>query len=70
MHDQQKITDWRGRIIGFIDLMPDGTKIVRDEYRRILGKYDKRYDVTRDFYGRIIAQGDQSGMLLNLPRNS
>ena len=62
--DKQVIKDWRGKIIGYIETDNQGNKIVRDFYRRILGKYDKRTNITKDFYGRKIAKGDQCGLLL------
>ena len=59
------IRDFQGRIIGKIIEFPNGDKEVRDFYGVILGKYDKFTNTTRDFYGRVIAQGDCCGMLLN-----
>ena len=63
----EKITlrDFYGKIIGSVEIMPNGDKQLRDFYGRILGKYDKNQDVTRDFYGRIVAKGDCLTMLLN-----
>ena len=58
------VKDFYGKIIGYIEIDDKGNKIVRDFYRRRLGRYDKKFDVTRDFYNRIIAKGDQTGMLL------
>lgn len=63
------IKDWTGKIIGYIETDNVGNKVVRDFYRKVLGRYDKRQDVTRDFYGRIIAKGDQCSLLLNVSRN-
>ena len=65
MRNEQTIKDWKGKIIGFIEVLPNGDKIIRDFYRKILGKFDSRLNVTKDFYGRIIAQGDLSSMLFN-----
>ena len=62
--DKQIIKDWRGKIIGYIETDNFGNKIVRDFYRKILGKYDKKSDMTRDFYGRMVAKGDQCSLLL------
>ena len=63
---RQTIKAWNGKILGFIDEYPNGDKIVRDFYGKILGKYDKAFNVTRDVYGRIIAKGDQSSMLIGM----
>ena len=61
----ETIRDFYNRKIGFIETQPNGDKIVRDYYRRILGRYDKKHNVTRDFYNRIVGKGDLSGMLLS-----
>jgi hypothetical protein len=61
--DKQVIKDWRGKIIGYIETDNNGNKIVKDFYRKILGRYDKRSNVTKDFYGRLVAKGDQCGLL-------
>ena len=63
------IRDFHNRIIGYIETQPNGDKIVRDFYRRILGRYDKKQDVNRDFYNRIIARGDQAAALLSMKRS-
>lgn len=52
------VRDISGKIIGFIETDKDGNKQVRNFYGRILGTYDSRLDVTRDFYGKIITRGD------------
>lgn len=66
MINKEKVKDWRGKIIGFIEEdTTTGNKVVRDFYGRILGKYIKKLDLTRDFYGRQVARGDKLLMLLN-----
>lgn len=61
----QTIRDFYGRIVGYIEEDAQGNKVVRDFYRTIQGKYDKKQNVTRDFYGRIIAKGDACASLIN-----
>lgn len=61
---EQPIRDFYGRILGYIETKPNGDKVLRNFYKQILGKYNKATDTTRDFYGRIIAKGDQLSMLL------
>lgn len=68
MKTKQWIRDYAGRVIGSVETDSLGNKIVRDLYGKILGKYDKRADVTRDLYGRILAKGDHSSMLISRPR--
>ena len=69
MTNEQPIRDFHGRIIGYIEEKQNGDKIVRAFYKRVLGRYDKSTNTTRDFYGRIIARGDNTGMLLSLKNN-
>ncbi len=58
-----EIRDSIGRIIGFIEDMPNGDKTVRDKYGKIIGFYRKSNNTTTDEYGRIIARGDACAML-------
>ena len=62
---RQDIRDFYGRIIGYIETDErTGNKTGRDFYCRILGTWDKNLNVTRDFYGRIVARGDAlSGLI-------
>lgn len=54
----ETIRDFYGVIIGFIETDDRGDKTARDFYRRIIGYYDKKQNVTRDFYHKIVAKGD------------
>ena len=63
---RETIKAFSGRIIGYIDTKPNGDKQVSSWTGKILGYYIKSQDVTRDFYGRIVARGDASGMLLSM----
>ncbi len=60
-----EIKDFYNRVIGRIETLPNGDKVVRDFYNKILGYYRKREDVTTDFYGRIVARGEACSILLN-----
>ena len=62
---KEYIRDFYGRIIGSYDTQSDGTIILRDFHGRIKGKFDPKQNVTRDFYGRIVAKGNHLSMLLN-----
>lgn len=52
------IKDFYGRVLGYIEEDSSGNKTARDFYHRILGKYVKSQNVTKDFYGRVISKGD------------
>lgn len=64
MKDTQTIRDFYGRVLGYIETESNGDKTVRDFYHVILGYYNKRQDVTTDFYRRIIGRGDMSSALI------
>ena len=69
MIQRDKIKDWTGKIIGFIETdSVTGNKVVRDFHGRILGRYIKKINQTQDFYGRLVAKGDQSAMLLAIKK--
>lgn len=61
---EETIKDWTGKIIAYIETKPNGDKVVRAFSRRILGYYYKSRNVTTDFYGKILAYGDATGMLI------
>lgn len=62
--NRMTIKDFSGKIIGFIDIDDAGNKVVRKFNLMIVGRYDAKLDVTRDFQGRVIARGDVSSSLL------
>lgn len=59
---REYIKGFGGKKIGFIQNDENGNKSIFDFYGHKLGYYDKRTDTTRDFYGRIVAHGEQLGM--------
>ena len=59
---EKAIKNFGGKIIGYISTDAEGSKTVMDYNRRILGYYDARRDETTDFYRRVIAYGDISGV--------
>lgn len=65
MSSIETIRDFTGKVIGKIETDSNGNKLVRDFYGKVLGRYDKTYDVTRDFSGRVIARGDVAAALIN-----
>lgn len=62
--EKEFIRDFYGKIIGSIETDNVGNKTVRNFYGKILGYYDKAANVTRDFYKKIIARGDQASSLI------
>lgn len=69
MMQRERVKDWKGKIIGFIETDTiTGNKVVKDFYGRIKGRYNKKLNITQDFYGRTVAKGDQSSMMLTYNR--
>lgn len=62
--EKQVIRDFAGRTLATYEPQTKGDIVVRDFNGRILGKYDSQCNVTRDFYGTILAKGNCVGMLV------
>lgn len=59
------IKSYNQKILGFLE-ETDNYIIARDYYMKILGRYDKKADCTRDYYGRVLTQGNTvSGLIFN-----
>ena len=52
------LKDAHYRIIGYVDIAPNGDKILRDSRFVILGYYKKQRDVTLDSRFAIVGRGD------------
>ena len=62
--NEELIKDFNGRILARIETDSHGNKTVRSFRHWVLGYYKADLDVTTDFYGKIIARGDATGMLI------
>ena len=70
MIQTKTIKDFYGKILGYIEEdTTTGNKTAYNFYRKILGKYNKRENKTRDFYGRILAQEDITQALVYSSNN-
>ena len=58
------IREFSGKIIGYIYVAENGDKTVKAFSGKILGYYDASRDVTTNFGGKILYQGDASSALL------
>ena len=58
------IREFSGNIIGWLEDDGEGNQLVRSFTGNILGFYRKSEDKTRDFYGRIIGNGNLLALLL------
>lgn len=55
---RQTIRKFGGAILGWLEEDKFGNQQVRDFTGKILGTYDKKFDVTREFSGRIVTKGN------------
>lgn len=69
MSSKQEIRDWTGKILGYIEEESNGDVIARAFSGLILGKYDKAFDVTRDFSGKILFKGNQAAALVTMNKD-
>ena len=63
--NRETVRDVHGRVIGYVDTLPNGDKEIRDSRNRYIGKYDRHMNTTKDYAGRTLYRGDQSSMLFN-----
>ena len=59
-----EIRDFYGKILGYIEEESNGNKTAKNFYRQILGTYNAKENVTKDFYGRIVSRGDTTQSLV------
>lgn len=59
------LKDSRFRIIGYVDIAPNGDKTLRNERFQILGYYKANRDVTQDARFMIVGRGDILTSLLH-----
>ena len=59
------IRAWDGRVIGSYDTDTSGRITLRDFNGRILGKFDPKENLTRDFSGKVVGTGNILAMLLS-----
>lgn len=63
---KEYIKNFSGKILGYIETLPNGDKVAHDFSGKILGKYKKATNTTHDFTGRILAKGDMVASLIPL----
>ncbi len=70
MTKRDTIRDFYKRILGYVDTdTTTGVKTIRTFGMKIVGTYDPKTNVTRDFYKKIIGTGDLTMMLLQQENN-
>lgn len=58
------LRDDRGRMIGLVEIDPNGNKRLRNAKGVYQGRYDKASNITRDLKGAMVARGDVLTTLL------
>jgi hypothetical protein len=62
---RDKITDFYGKIIGYIETdTVTNDKTATNFYGKILGYYRANQNATTNFYGKIIGKGDLTSALI------
>lgn len=61
---RETIRDFYGTIVGYLDHESNGDIVAKDFGGRILGRYCKSDDTTRDFYNKILYRGNMAPALL------
>lgn len=62
--EKKILRDDKGRMIGLIEIDPNGNKRLRNAKGVYQGRYDKASDITRDLKGAMYARGDVLTSLL------
>jgi len=65
---KEAIREFSGVIIGYIDTLSNGDKVVTNFSGVILGYYRKSLNITTNFEGVILYKGDMASALLVLKR--
>ena len=61
---RQVLKTFSGKIIGYIDMKSNGDQELKNYTGIILGRYLKDKDVTQNYSGKILTQGNTLTMLL------
>jgi hypothetical protein len=61
---RNNIKDFYGAVVGYTEVDARGDVTAHDRYGKILGTFKKDRNVTVDFYGRILANGDITSSLV------
>lgn len=61
---KERLKDWQGRTMGFMETDAGGNKKIFDSSGRLVGRYNRSQNVTTTWQGVKVAQGDCLTMLL------
>ena len=55
---RESVKDWTGKVLGWVDTDSSGNQIVYNFGLRVLAKYDAQKNITTDFAGRKLSEGN------------
>lgn len=61
---REAVKDFYGKVLGYVDTDSSGNKTVTDYYGKVLGYYKKASNITTDYYGRKLTEGDTAISLI------
>lgn len=61
---KRPIKDFYNKVIGYIEEKPNGDIYGYDYYNRLVGIYEKRTDLTKDFYRKVVGHGNLLSALI------
>ena len=64
MPQGEPLKDYYGRVFGYLHVQPNGDVWAYDYFGRLVGKYVVQENLTKDFFGKIIAQGNVVASLI------
>ena len=62
----ETIKEFSGFVIGYLEHLDNGDIIAKKFDGRVLGRYERSSDATKDFYGRILYYGNVASALIIL----
>ena len=64
MATEEKIKDWTGRLLGTVETDSRGNKKVKDWTGKLLGYYDASKNITTDWCGKKLNEGNTAVSLI------
>ena len=55
---REAVKDWTGKVLGWVDTDSSGNQIVYNFGLRVLAKYDARKNITTDYVGKKLSEGN------------
>ncbi len=69
MATEERIKDWTGKLLGYVETDNQGNQKVKDWTGKLLGYYNAGDNTTREWNGRKIAEGNVAVSLIYKNQN-